>query len=70
MIEEIVFEHRSGKLAYHVALDKMVELGMEQLEAHELLFPPLGDDDFQLQIPTDPNDIMQLQIIDIEGEEE
>lgn len=70
MIEEIIIEHKSGRLAYHVALDQMVELGMEQLEAHELLFPPLGDDDFQLQITPDPNDIMQLQIIDIEGEEE
>ena len=70
MIEEIIIEHKSGRLAYHVALDQMVELGMEQLEAHELLFPPLGDDDFQLQITADPNDIMQLQIIDIEGEEE
>ena len=70
MIEAIITEHKSGKLAYHVALDQMIELGMKQLEAHELLFPPLGDDDFQLQIPPDPNDIMQLKIIDIEGEEE
>ena len=70
MIEEIVLEHKSGRLAYHVALDQIVELGMGQLEAHELLFPPLGDDDFQLQIPPDPNDIMQLKIIDVEGEED
>ncbi len=62
MIEEIVTEHKSGKLAYHVALDKMVDLGMVQIEAHELLFPPIGDDDFNPQLPFDPTDIMMVDL--------
>ena len=62
MIEEIVKEHKSGKLAYHVALDQMVEEGMEQEEAHELLFPPIGEDDFDQQLPFDPSDIMMIDI--------
>ena len=62
MIEEIVKEHKSGKLAYHVALDQMVEQGMQQEEAHELLFPPIGEDDFDPQIPFDPTDIMMIDI--------
>ena len=62
MIEEIVKEHKSGNLAYHVALDRMVEEGMEQLEAHELLFPPMGEDDLDPQIPFDPTDIMMIDI--------
>ena len=77
MIEEIVKEHRSGKIAYHVALDHMVELGMEQMEAHANLFPPLGEGDFEIDIPYDPNDIMQLdltdamkRVIDVKGVEE
>jgi len=70
MIEEIVTEHKSGKLAYHVALDKMVDLGMVQIEAHKLLFPPIGDDDFNPQLPFDPTDIMQIEIKNNLGEEE
>ena len=70
MIEEIVKEHKSGKLAYHVALDQMTETGMESLEAHELLFPPIGEDDFDPQIPFDPSDIMQLKVVQAKGEEE
>ena len=62
MIEDIVKEHKSGKLAYHVALDKMVEEGMEQEKAHELLFPPIGEDDFDPQLPFDPTDIMTIDI--------
>ena len=69
MIEDIVKEHKSGKLAYHVALDKMVEEGMEQEEAHELLFPPIGEDDFDPQLPFDPTDIMTIDITP-RGEEE
>jgi len=69
MIEDIVKEHKSGKLAYHVALDKMVEEGMEQEKAHELLFPPIGEDDFDPQLPFDPTDIMTIDITP-RGEEE
>lgn len=41
-IEEIVRDHKGGRVAYHVALDELVHLGMIQEEAHELLFPPIG----------------------------
>ena len=70
-IESIVKSHKSGRVAFHVAYDMLrKEHGFDSDNALELLFPPLGDDDFQLQIPPDPNDIMQLKIIDIGGEEE
>ena len=45
-IEEIVRDHKGGRVAYHVALDELVHLGMIQEEAHELLFPPIGEGDF------------------------
>ena len=61
-IEQIVKDHKGGKLAYHVALDKMVEEGMIQEEAHELLFPPIGEDDFDPDLPFDPTDIMQIDL--------
>jgi len=61
-IEQIVKEHKSGKLAYHVALDEMVNLGMVQIEAHELLFPPIGDGDFNPDLPFDPTDIMMIDL--------
>ena len=61
-LEKIVMDHKGGKLAYHVALDKMVDLGMVQIEAHELLFPPIGEDDFDPDLPFDPTDIMQIDL--------
>ena len=61
-VSEIVMDHKGGKLAYHVALDKMVEEGMIQEEAHELLFPPIGEDDFDPDLPFDPTDIMQIDL--------
>ena len=61
-LEKIVKDHKGGKLAYHVALDKMVDLGMVQEEAHELLFPPIGEGDFNPQLPFDPTDIMQIDL--------
>ena len=69
-LEKIVKDHKGGKLAYHVALDKMVNLGMVQIEAHELLFPPIGDDDFNPQLPFDPTDIMQIEVKNNLGDEE
>ena len=54
MIEEIVKGHKSGNIPYHVALDMITDLGMIQEEAHELLFPPMSDDDF------DPDNDMHL----------
>lgn len=68
--EEIVQQHKSGKLAYHVGLDKLVELGMIQIEAHELLFPEMDEDDFQIDLPFDPSDIMQIKLIEKKGDEE
>ena len=62
MIEEIVKDHKSGNIAYHVALDMITDLGMIQEEAHELLFPPMSDEDFQIDLPFDPTDIMQIKV--------
>ena len=69
-IEEIVKSHKMGEVAYHVALDAIVNLGMEQIEAHAILFPPLGEGDFNLTNPLDNEDIMNWEVIDVKGEEE
>ena len=69
-IEEIVRDHKGGRVAYHVALDELVHRGMIQEEAHELLFPPLGEGDFNPQLPFDPSDIMQIEIKNTLGSEE
>ena len=61
-LEKIVKDHKGGKVPYHVALDKMVDLGMVQEEAHELLFPSIGEDDFDPDLPFDPTDIMQIDL--------
>ena len=49
-VSEIVMDHKGGRVAYHVALDELVHLGMIQEEAHELLFPPIGEGDFNPDI--------------------
>ena len=69
-IEEIVPNHKGGRVAYHVALDELVHRGMIQEEAHELLFPPIGEGDFNPQLPFDPTDIMQIEIKNNLGSEE
>ena len=69
-IEEIVRDHKGGRVAYHVALDELVHRGMIQEEAHELLFPPIGEGDFNPQLPFDPSDIMQIEIKNTLGSEE
>ena len=43
---------------------------MIQEEAHELLFPPIGEGDFNPQLPFDPTDIMQIEIKNNLGDEE
>ena len=43
---------------------------MIQIEAHELLFPEISEDDFQIDLPFDPSDIMQLKLIEKKGDEE
>ena len=43
---------------------------MIQKEAHELLFPPMGEGDFQIDLPFDPTDIMQTKIKNKTGSEE
>jgi len=62
MIEEIIKDHKSGNIAYHVALDMITDLGMIQEEAHELLFPPMSDDDFDPDLPFDSSDIMMVDL--------
>ena len=69
-IEEIVRNHKGGRVAYHVALDELVHRGMIQEEAHELLFPPIGEGDFNPQLPFDPTDIMQIEIKNNLGRQE
>ena len=66
-LEKIVKDHKSGNIAYHVALDMITDLGMIQEEAHVLLFPPMSDDDFNPDLPFDPTDFMQMKLK--EGEE-
>ncbi len=61
-IEEIVRNHKSGIVPYHVALDELVHRGMIQEEAHVLLFPPIGEGDFDPDIPFDPSDIMMVDL--------
>ena len=61
-LQKIVKDHKGGKVPYHVALDKMVDLGMVQEEAHELLFRPIGEDDFDPDLPFDSTDIMQIDL--------
>ena len=69
MIEEIVKDHKSGNIAYHVAFDMITDLGMIQEEAHELLFPPMSDDDFDPDLPFDPTDFMQMKLKEGENNE-
>jgi len=69
-IDEIVRNHKSGIVPYHVALDELVHRGMIQEEAHVLLFPPIGEGDFNPQLPFDPTDIMQIEIKNNLGDEE
>ena len=69
-LEKIVKDHKGGKVPYHVAREKMVDLGMVQEEAHELLFPPIGEGDFNPQLPFDPTDIMQIEVKNNLGDEE
>ena len=70
MIDEIVKSHKRGERAYHVALDMLKEEELAENEAHELLFPPISEDDFPDPQPFDPNDIMQIKIIEPKGAEE
>lgn len=77
-IEAIVKSHKSGKVAFHVAHHRLMEEhGFDSDNALEALFPPLGEGDFDIDIPYDPNDIMQLdltdamkRVIDVKGVEE
>ena len=47
----------------------MVDLGMVQIEAHELLFPPIGEGDFNPQLPCDPSDRGQREVKNNVGDE-
>ena len=51
LIDEIVSSHKSGKVAFHVAYDRLIkEVGLSEERAYELLVPPL-DDDFDMELP-------------------
>jgi len=54
LIDEIVSSHKSGKVAFHVAYDRLTkELGLTEERAYELLVPPL-DEDFDMTPPVPP----------------
>jgi len=62
-IESIVKSHKSGKVAFHVAHDTLMkDHGFDSDNALELLFPPLGEGDFDPQLPFDPTDLMTIDI--------
>ena len=52
IIEAIVKSHKSGQVAFHVAYDQLTkEHGLTEVQALELLFPPLDEDDFDMILP-------------------
>ena len=54
LIDEIVSSHKSGKVAFHVAYDRLIkDVGLSEERAYELLVPPL-DDDFDMAPPVPP----------------
>ena len=51
LIDEIVSSHKSGKVAFHVAYDRLIkEVGLSEERAYELLVPPL-EEDFDMTLP-------------------
>jgi len=50
-VSEIVNRHKKGLLSFHVAYDAMVDgCGLDEGVALKMLFPPIGEDDFQLKL--------------------
>ena len=46
--DEVVHEHRNGRMPYHEAESILMErLRLSRFQAEEILHPPLGDGDFQ-----------------------
>ena len=66
-ISEIVISHKRGELSYNAGLEILEKMGLKQIDAHHLLFPPISDDDFNPDLPFDPTDFMQMKLK--EGEE-
>ena len=51
LIDEIVSSHKSGRVAFHVAYDRLIkEVGLTEERAYELLVPPI-DDEFDMVLP-------------------
>tara|TARA_R110000787_G_scaffold10863_1_gene36215 strand:+ start:1208 stop:1417 length:210 start_codon:yes stop_codon:yes gene_type:complete len=61
--KEIIQQHKQGKIAYHVALDDLVHLGMIQEEAHLLLFPPMNEgNDWDIEPHHSIHDVMKIKV--------
>ena len=50
-VDDIVIKHKSGGMAFHVAYDLLIEtFDLEPDVALNLLHPPIGDDDWQIDL--------------------
>ena len=52
-ISEIVISHKRGELSYNAGLEILEKMGLKQIDAHHLLFPPFpSPDDWQMEPPS------------------
>ncbi len=50
-VDDIVLKHKGGEIAFHVAYDLLIEtFELEPDVALHLLHPPIGDDDWQIDL--------------------
>ena len=51
-ISEIVISHKRGELSYNAGLEILEKMGLKQIDAHNLLFPPFpSEDDWDIVLP-------------------
>jgi hypothetical protein len=51
-IEQIVKDHKCGELSYNAGLEILEKMGLKQIDAHNLLFPPFpSEDDWDIVLP-------------------
>ena len=43
-ISKIVISHKRGELSYNAGLEILEKMGLKQIDAHNLLFPPFPSD--------------------------
>ena len=65
--DDVVREHKAGKIAFQPAFEQITRrCRLSDYDALELIFPPLGDDDFQdermaMKLHFDPKVIEQIE---------